>query len=243
MKTFYWVGAFIVISGGIALSLFFGGIESRAVQKIKYSKVDTPEKFGAAVFARLREEIRQSNVLFLGVDPYQEEHYKMWQGFIHASNIPGYAYQVISIDPQLPHKSVMQFSGEIDIQKDAKRFISGVQQAIKDGQRVLFIFPSVYVSQLIKQSPASVLQSQYQIKVMTMTASNFPQSREEEKDFEPTCVVENDTKGTGTLGCEIFEMARNTYRKVHDPKKYAGLMSLVGLDDYLVLFNPPMNEP
>lgn len=239
MKTLYWIGAFIVISSGIALSLFFGGIKPRAVQKIKYSEVDQPEKFGQAVFARLREEIRHSNILFLGVDPERPEQYQMWQGFLNAAKDPGYQYQVITIDPLLPHKSQIQYSGEIDIQKESTRFIEGIQTAIKSGQRLLFIFPNVYVSQLIKQNPAVVLNKQHQIKVMTISASAFPRFREEEKSFEPTCVVENDMKGTGALGCEIFEMARNTYRKPHDVKKYSGLMSLVGLNDYLVLFNPP----
>lgn len=239
MKTLYWIGAIIVVSSGIALSLFFGGIKPRAVQKIKYSEVDQPEKFGEAVFARLREEVRHSSVIFLGVDPERPEQYRMWQGFINAAKDPGYQYQIITIDPQLPHKLLIQFSGEIDIQRDSSRFISGIQEATKNGQRLLFIFPNVYVSQLIKQSPAVVLNKQYQMKIMTLAASAFPRNREEEKSFEPTCVVENDMKGTGTFGCEVFEMARNTYRKIQDLKKYSGLMSLVGLNDYLVLFNSP----
>jgi hypothetical protein len=68
MKYLYWVAAVAVVGLGVFFSMNFK-IQEKAIPKIKFSQVETPEVLGKGVYERLRMEIQKADVVLLGVTP------------------------------------------------------------------------------------------------------------------------------------------------------------------------------
>lgn len=239
MKTIlYWITAICVVALGVYFSMNFA-IQPRAIPKIKFSQVDTPEVLGKGVFERLRLEIQQADVVLLGVTPNQIEDMELWRGFIDANNQPGSKYDIIVGDPKLPYLELFPEVVHMDIQEEMPRFVEGVKHARANGQRMAVIVPTLYSSKLIRGNPANRLKSNFAIETTSFSAVKFPSTREHEAAFTPKCEMESgkDLAGTGSLGCLLLEIARKTYRKTLEPGRYSGMMEMTGTNDYLVLLN------
>ena len=87
----------IVVIAGFSLIIYFG-MQPRPVGKINLSTFESTEILADAVLMRLREEIMKSPVLFLGIQPDNKEHLKIWQKFIEKNQDPKMKYSVIVID-------------------------------------------------------------------------------------------------------------------------------------------------
>ena len=241
MNKIYWTIVALIAVFGISFAVYFGA-QPRSIQKIKYSEVSDPAELGKAVYTRLREEIRQAPILFLGVTPDSQEDYIVWRSFLENNQDPGYKYDLVSIEPMLPYKTLIPFGGEIDIKTQGQQLLEGLKNAQASKIRTVFILPSIYISQLIKENPIAMIKKDLNVNLTTIAITKFPRTREDEAGFDPACVTENDIRGTGALGCAIFESARKSYRKKHDPKKYSAILDQVGLSDYLFLINPPVEK-
>lgn len=238
MKYLYGVAAAAVIGLGIFFSMNFK-IQERAIPKIKFSQVDTPEVLGKGVFERLRLEIQNAPVVLLGVTPGNVEDMELWRGFFEANNQPGSKYDIIVGDPRLPYLELFHEIVHMDIQEDLGRFVEGLNKAKAEGKRMAVIVPYLYASKLIKKNPANRLKDEFQIETTSFSVVKFPATREQEQSFEPKCELEagRDLAGTGHLGCLLMEVARKTYRKKIEAGKYSGMMEMTGTNDYIVLLN------
>jgi hypothetical protein len=104
------------------------------------------------------------------------------------------------------------------------------------GQRVAVIMPTIYSSQLIPGNVAFKMKNQAHLKITSMSITDFPRSREEEKYMRYPCSVEDvDQSGLGKLGCFITQEARTNYRKKMTHDSLVGLVDQMGMSDYLVL--------
>lgn len=238
MKYLYWVAAAAVVGLGIFFSMNFK-IQEKAIPKIKFSQVETPEVLGKGVYERLRMEIQKADVVLLGVTPEQIEDMELWRGFFQANNQPGAKYDILVGDPRLPYLEIFQDIVHMDIQEDLNRLAEGIRKAKESGQRMAVIVPYIYASKLIRKNPAHRLKDEFNIDVTSFSIVKFPVTREQEIGFEPKCELESgrDLIGTGHLGCLLQEIARKTYRKKFEAGKYSGMMEMTGTNDYLILLN------
>lgn len=243
-KNWPLVALVFLILIGLSVTVYFV-IQPRPVPKISWSHFSDSREFAQAVSHRLRLEIRDSRLLFLGVDPEVQEHYLVWKEFLIQQKTEGQAIDVLGIDPYLPFKSLWTASLgevvgeilEIDFNQEMERAFGGIEESLKSQKRVAFLVPSLFSSQLLKISPASRAKERG-LSPMSFSLSLFPRKREDEKNLSFPCLSENrDIQGTRDLGCMILQKSRTLYRKKSIPGKWPGVVDQVGVKDYLALYN------
>ncbi len=235
MKYMYGTFLGILVCAGLALTIYFG-LQPKPVPKIKTSFLTEPERLGEAIAQRLWQELRPATIVFLGVEPGNRDHLKVWKGFLD-SLPPEQKFSQVVIDPMLPEKSIISFTEEIDLQKETDRFKEGLKIALKNNIRVAVIVPSIYSSQSIPDNPIYRLKVETQFLPMSLSIAQPSLTREEEADVLYPCTTgSGDNIGLGSWGCLIQTKSRSLYRKKMQPGKYLGVMDLIGESDYLVLF-------
>jgi hypothetical protein len=242
MKYLYWIGVVSILGLGLYFATSFK-VHPTTEMKIKFANYKVPEDFGREVFFKLKEEVKLSPIVLLGVTPNQIEDIELWRGFFEVNQDPGSKYDMIVVEPMLPYVELFKSNMRIDIKDDMVRFVEGVKKARAEGLRVAVIVPHIYSTQLLKKNPASRLLAEYKMDILSLTAVKFPSTREQEQASEPACVFEEskDFAGTGALGCAIQNAARQTYRLPLEEGQFSGLMEQSGPKDYLILFNRNAN--
>jgi len=240
MKYIYWISAAVILASGIGFSVYFG-IQPKTIPKITYSHFESPSDLAKAVILRMNQELKGYPIVLLGVMPGRSYDLEVWKAFLAESSVPSLQYQVLVIDADLPG-AVDMFPGAVrmNFMTDTDRFVAGAKKALSQGLRMAVIVPSIYGSQLLKDSPVSLIKQKSDLQPASFSLVGFPRSTEEEQKQDLLCVMGvNDRHGTGALGCVTQNKARLVYRKKSNPQKFEGLMDLVGERDYLILFNAP----
>lgn len=233
MKWLYVTVSTLVVVLGISASVYFGA-QPRTVPLIKLSYFNEPEKIAEAIVSIAGLKIMEAPVLFLGVHPHSETDMKIWKAFLDKNSHPGLKYDVVVMDPNLPYKNMIAANSEIDIKDDRPRFIEGLKAAQEKNLRIAIIVPTIYSSQLIKQNPVDLLKAEGQFKPVSMSLVPFKLYADEKENPIYPCIVERDVEGTGPLGCAIQIKERSLRVKKEKAHDWAGMMDLVGENDYLV---------
>lgn len=242
IKWFYWSMLIVVLLAGVTVSVYFG-IQPKPVPKIDLSGFESPEEMGASIFKRLRLEMQSASVLFLGVMPDQKMHYQVWNELFQKANEPGWKYDLLVIEKNLPYRELIkEKSGitveEMDLKEDFARLAEGLKKAKEEKKRVAILAPSIYSTQILKTNLADRLKTEAGLKVVSFSATTFPINADQEKNMETPCVLnQEDRAGSGQLGCMILNVSRPMYRKKKTVGKYPGAVNQVGGQDYLVFFN------
>lgn len=243
MKWIYWSLIAAVLMSGIGVSVYFG-IQPKPVPKIDLSGFENPEEMGSSLFKRLRLEIQSMPIIFLGVIPEQKVHYQIWQEMLKTSSEPGWKYDLIVVEKNLPHLDILvQGSSSqvetMDLKEDLERLAAGLKKASTEKKRIAVIAPSIYISNLLKGNIADRLKNEFSIKAISFSTSTFPLNADQEKNMDIPCVLnQEDRSGAGQLGCFIVNSARTMYRKKKVIGKYPGAVNQIGSQEYLVIFNP-----
>jgi hypothetical protein len=236
-----YIFAIIGLSFVAVLIVLLTNLSPKAVPLIKPSEFNVPGELGKAISLRMREQIRTSPILFLGVMPEKQYHYQAWEEFLKAVDEPGLAYDVVARDAQL-NPEWAQFANEvIDIKSNPQGLAAGLSAGLAQKKRVVVLVPSVYSSLTLNGNPAHMMKNDFKIGLTSMSLVNFARNLEEERQSEIPCMTVNDVGGIGPLGCVIQLQGRILSRKKLKSDMYQGAMSLVGEGDYLILFNPPKN--
>src|SRR5690606_17958839 len=113
--------------------------------------------------------------------------------------------------------------------EDVPGFSELVAQKIQAGKRVAVLVPTIYSVQLIPENFVFHYKKLNQITPMSLSLSDFPRNREDEKLMPYPCIVEVvDQTGVGPFGCMIVQTARSNYRKRHPPGSKLGIVNQIG---------------
>jgi hypothetical protein len=233
-KRIYWVLLILISAAGL-ISMIYFGLQPRPIPKIKISRFENHTVVANSLLLRLREEIKASPLLFLGVEPARPEHLQIVKEFLRLNQEPGSRFDQVVLEehlasPEFPEATL------IATQENFETFRDGTKAALAAGKRVVVIVPTIYASQLIHGNVVQNFKAQTEIIPMSLSLTDFPRKRELEKDMIHLCVVEGvDTSGEGPFGCMIAQTARANYRKHFQPGELVGLVDQVGLKDYLML--------
>jgi hypothetical protein len=237
-KRIYWIAVILVALAGLTVMIYYG-IQPQPIQKIKLSKFETHTVLANSLLLRLREEIKNSPVMFLGLDPDRPEHFEIWREFLKQNQEPGMAYDLIVMDQDLTTDLFPEAQRVGTRDENFPIFFEGITKAVTQGHRVAVLMPLIYSVQMIPQNVASHFNSQPNLLVpaTSFSLTDFPRSREQEKDMSQRCIVEGvDQTGLGPYGCLLVQMARANYRKRYEPGDAVGLVNQIGLRDYLILY-------
>jgi hypothetical protein len=235
-KRIYWVLLALVTLTGLGTMIYYG-IQPRPIPKIKLSRFESPTVLANSILLRLREEIQQSPVLFLGVDVDRPEHFAIWKEFLAHNQEPGSKYDLVVMDQLIQNNDIPE-AQKIPTKDDFEVFYQGVQQALASGKRIAIIVPTVYSVQMIPGNLVQNYKAKAAVPPMSLSLSDFPRHRETElKELTNRCVVEGvDQTGVGPFGCLVLQTARGNYRQHFHAGDWIGLVNQIGLKDYLVLY-------
>ncbi len=234
MKYLTWISLGVLVAVGLAITLYFG-LQPKSLPKIKGSVLANPERMGEAVAQRLWQEIKEADLIFLGVEPGKTDHLKLWKRFLEV--LPSdQKYAQVLIEPGLEDKNIISYNEEIDLQKEMDRFKNGLKVSKENKIRVAIIVPSIYSSQSIPDNPVHRFKQDLDFSPLSLSVAEPTLSRDEEATaIYPCSSGSQDLAGLASWGCLIQTKSRSLYRKKWEPGKYIGLMDQIGAKDYLVL--------
>jgi hypothetical protein len=237
MKYIYWAFLAVLFVIGVGVSVYFG-IQPRPVPKIKPSQTETPERLGEAIAQRLWAEIKDTPLIFLGVDPDRADDMRVWLGFLESLE-PAMKYSTVLMEPRLTYKDMVPKSENIDINQQYNGFVEWLKIAMEHNRRVAVIVPTLYSSQAIPENPVNRLKKEMANPAFFISLSIVEPTLEKEEESKaayPCVTGGGDTRGLGSFGCLIQGKSRSLYLKKFESGKYLGLMDQIGGTDYLVLF-------
>jgi hypothetical protein len=238
MKYLYILGALLLVSAGIYISMTWE-LQPPSKAIIAYEQVDSPQDLGTRVAQKLLPELQKQPLVILGVTPNQVEDLEFVRGFLTETSQNNFGYEMVIVEPLLPHIDMIPSQLKIDFKAELNRFASGVTESLSQGLRVAVVVPSIYASQLLAGNPADRLKQEYNLNFISITVSPFPLTAQQAETFDPPCVGEkgHDHTGTGKLGCAIQQVARRAARHKLQQGKYSTMVERFGPEDYLVLLN------
>lgn len=241
---YYTIAALVIITG-VVFAIYFG-TKPRSLPKISYSHFETPEEFGANIYKRLRLEINSQNLIFLGVQPDQVEHLKIWKGFIESME-PENKFAFFIADKSLGEIKDIAINETISMQENPQSVIEAIKTIIEQSKRVIILAPTSFISYMITTNFQTALrealygkeQRVFDVPWLTFSLSSFATKKEEESLIPFPCnSTPHDLDGSSELGCLIQTKSRTTYRKKKVPGKYPAMLDQVGTKEYLALFSP-----
>ncbi|MGZ5279455.1 MAG: hypothetical protein ACXWC9_05910 [Pseudobdellovibrionaceae bacterium] len=234
-KRIYWVLVILIALVGVATMVHYGS-QPRPTSKIKLSKFENHTMLANSLLSNLREEIKNSPVMFLGLDPDIPEHYEIWKEFLKQNHESGMAYDLVVVELELT-TDLFPDAQRVETKNDFSAFMQGIEAALGQGRRVAVILPLTYSVQMIEQNMAHIYNTKVQVPATSISITGFPRNREQEKDMVRRCMVEGvDETGLGPFGCLVAQTARANYRKRFEPGNALGLVNMVGPRDYLVFY-------
>lgn len=216
-------------------------LEGKPVAKIKLSEFETPKNLSDAIRMRLRQELKDHTIVFLGVDPEEPQHLDLWKYFVTETVEPGWKFDEIIIEKGLNISPAWGIGEKIiDLREMEPILKQSWNEAGARDKRIAVIVPSVYSSQLIKDNPVQRLKlNPNEGRFLSLSLVALGESASDPVVSHIPCVAEgSDYTGASPLGCMIHKKAM-FWKKPFKNKKYLGIVEQVGLHDYLVYFRNP----
>lgn len=241
----YILSATAVIIGGVYFAFTFG-LRPEPIPKISWNHFESPSEFGENIYKRLRLEVLSQNLVFLGVMPERENHYKTWKGFLDSLEAEN-RFEHVIVDSSLTYRNQIPFTEEINLIENQIAVVASIREIIQTKKKVAIVLPTTYISYLVKDNFYTLLtrslydpetQTKLDVDWITFSLVGFPLSRDEEKSVDIPCDTEaKDPDGSGALGCMVILKARTLYRKKRVEAKTPAVLDQIGTKEYLGLIN------
>lgn len=216
------------------------GLQGKPLAKIKLSEFQNAQEVSQSILMRLRQEIKDHNIVFLGVDPEEPEHLEIWRDFILAAREPGWKFDEIIIEQGLNLKAPWGVQEQIlDLKKEEETLKTLWNTDPYKNKRIAVVVPHVYSSQLIKNNPIQRLKNNPEdVRFLSVTAVPLAKSdREPEVNRIPCSAEGADYTGKSPLGCAI----RNKsvfWKKPPKENVRLGIVEQHGLSDFILFYKP-----
>jgi hypothetical protein len=212
------------------------GIQGKPLAKIKLSEFASVEGVSDSILMRLRQELKDHNIVFLGVDPEEPEHMEIWRHLLLAAKEPGWKFDEIIVERGLQPKDPWGLQERVvDFKKEEEGLKSLWNSEAYKTKRIAVVVPHIYSSQLIKDNPIQRLKSNPEdVRFLSITAVPLAKSDKEPEIVRLPCAGEGaDFTGESPLGCAI----RNKsvfWKKPPKEKARLGVVEQYGLNDFIL---------
>jgi hypothetical protein len=235
----YIYGIFIGFLAVAALAwVIHLGIEGKPVAKIKLSEFQSNREIAEAVNMRLRQELKDHSVVFLGVDPEEPAHLQIWKEFLQLAIEPGWKFDEILIEKALGESEPWGL-GEINLdvkEQEAELKTRWSSEGYKS-KRVAVVVPHIYASQLIKDNPVQRLKlNPNEGRMLSITIVPLAQKADAPEVNRLPCAADGaDYTGQSPLGCVIRKRSMFWNKPLKEGVRL-GLVEQFGLHDYILFF-------
>lgn len=235
-KSIYWLALASVTVLGVWVMIYYGG-QPRPVTKIPLGIYENPGVLAENLVQHLKNDVQKNPLIFLGVEADRPEHFTIWKEFLARLQEPGLRYDLVVMD-QFLESSEFPNAHRIATKEGFNEFVQGVQAALSEGKRVAVLVPTIYAVQMIPENLAQNFMTDTQRSVFSLSLTDFPRSREQEKKLRYPCSVEGvDRTGLGPFGCLVLQAARGNYKTLFQQGQQIGMVQEIGLHDWIVLLS------
>lgn len=240
----YIYGIFIGLATLIGLVwVIHLGLEGKPIAKIKLSEFSSNSIIAESILMRLRQELKDHQIVFLGVDPAEPEHQDIWKHFLQLAFEPGWKFDEIYFEKGLVstnegtpfglNEKIIDFKMK---EQDLKLLWASSEYREK---RIAVVVPHIFSSQLIKDNPVQrVKVNPNEGRILSITLVPMGLNADDAVVKRLPCAAEGaDYTGESPLGCVIRKQAMFWTKPL---KKYVklGLLEQVGLHDFLMFYRP-----
>lgn len=234
IKKIYIVMLVLIGLGGLSFLIQLS-LKGKAVVKIAWSDFASEDEVANAISMRLRQELKDHNVVFLGVEPGSKNQLSIFKKWVNLNTEPGWKFDEVFIEPELVFRQEVWPEAKIfDIRKDQETFVQLVRDLKKTNHRVVVVVPQIYSSQLIVDNPVKrvIKESEQEILSITLVAID---------NTELPCTAEGaDYTGQSALGCVVKEKLFFTKnKKTKSGVLWSGMLEQYGLSDFLMFIKNP----
>jgi hypothetical protein len=240
-KKIYILFIILLVVGGI-LVLVQVNQQSKIVQRLAWSNFNTEDEIAFKMSELLKDKIRSENILFLGLEPGDEGHHKIWLNFLKQIKKSDWVVDEIYFEFQLPLVAELWSKANLgmianvnpiafDVRKDEKPFIEMLQKNLNSGRKTIVILPNVYSVQILKDNPARRINN-------TLIKKVFSISLLEVYSESLVCISGDvDYTGQSSLGCAVREKLLQS-RLIKNPQKmnYSLTIEEHSAQDFLIFF-------
>ena len=242
----YICGFLFIIFCGVTAAIYFG-TKPKSIPKISLSHFVTPEEFGQNIYKRLRQEVNENHLIFLGIQENQNtnDQILVWKGFLDSID-PEFKFTTLIVDSSVTKNDILQANETISLQENPENYIEGFKQILAEKKRVAVLGPTSFFSYMIKNNFQNLLRSRvydqkngkvFSVDWLTFSLSSFANSAEEINSIPFPCNSSpHDLDGASELGCMILLKSKVNFRKKRVPGKYPGMLDQIGSKEYLALF-------
>lgn len=239
MKYVYgvFIGVLTVFALGWVIHLT---IEGKPVAKIKLSEFASEADFAKAISMRLRQELKDHSIVFLGVDPEEASHFQLWSDFLKLQIEPGWKFDEIIVEQGLTHRFPLALNEKIFDFKAKETELKFLWQSEEyKNKRMAVIVPHIYSSQLIKDNPVQRLKmNPNEGRFLSLNAAPFAQKADLPSVNRVPCSAEGaDISGQSPLGCAIRKKSMFWSKPLKEGVRL-GIVEQVGLHDFMVFYRP-----
>lgn len=216
------------------------GIEGKPIAKIKLSEFQSPIEVSQAINMRLRQELKDHSIVFLGVDPDEPEHLLIWKEFLRLIQEPGWKFDEVIIDSGLGVKDSWALGEQVFNIKEMEATLKAHWSSPEfNNKRVAIVVPDIYSSQLIKDNPVQRLKvNPNEGRMLSISLVPLGKNTNEEAVNRIPCSAEGaDYTGQSPLGCAIRKKAMFWSKPLKEGVRL-GILEQHGLHDYLFFYRP-----
>ncbi len=227
MSRWIWIIVAFCVSTGVYFTIRYG-LRPKPIPVISPTTFADPELIGAAVYKRLRQNIRADRVVVLGSSPGSEEDTQIWQGFEKAASTDNQTVEV------MPLKEVT----------DKEAFFVKIQEAVKLRKLVLITGITTEISHLVPESWTKQLEKSRKHPVLSIGIQRLAVTTPEYDDVQTQCLDATDEEnGHHKLECASQRVARKYLKRKLAPDLLWGVMERHGLKEYLLFIHRPTTGP
>lgn len=239
MKYIYgiFVGLITLVALGWIIHL---GLEGKPLAKIKLSEFKSEAEVAQAFAMRLRQEVKDHPIVFLGVDPEEATHLDIWKSFIALNKEPGWQFDEVLVEKNLGLVKALGLGERtLDIKEKETELKYLWQSPEYQKKRIALIVPSVYASQLLKDNPVQRLKSNpNEGRILSISLVPLAPNAESKDIQRIPCVAEGvDYTGQSALGCVIRKKSMFWSKPMKQGVRL-GVLEQFGLHDFIAFYRP-----
>lgn len=226
------LGASLVVTAGLFLALKYG-VAPRPIPLIKPSEVSSLEEAGVLVYRRMRQNIRESQVILAGSLPIFADYPEFWQGFVLAAREDKAGIEKIFTTTDLNLFKESQLFSKTFMSLEEMQNMVGSSMALT--RRTLFYVPSTESSHVNGQS-LSKLFDKKRVNKVSITLHKF-HTNKNNHSFEKLNCENKKNSFLHRLDCLGRGVTIYGSRKKLNAKKSYVALYRYGLSDYVAFWH------
>lgn len=230
---------FFICFLGVAVFLYFFGLNPKPVAQIQPTAFERSEQIGAVVYRRLFQDFRELSIVILGSSPFVKDYEQVWAGLLRTFQADQKNLALPLQDAGMRRLPVVYKSVSIDLIADEERLVAYIRDALKRNEKVII---HTSVNRSLQRFPSDLIQhleKEFQQPILSLSQAKMVVQAQQESQVQPPCNEAQEKDALSALSCWSLSFSRRFYRKHLDSSLIYAAMEKHGHHDYVLYIYQP----